>query len=47
VPLGGGLKSLCNVAAAPVDGPSQAAMLNAELLAQRPPSVAQLLRRDV
>lgn len=38
------LKGLCEVAA-PVDEPSAAVLLNAELLAQRPPSVAQLLRR--
>jgi hypothetical protein len=47
MPLTADVKGMCKVAAVPVDAPSTAAMLNAELLAQRPPSVTQMLRRNI
>lgn len=45
--LSGGLKSVCKVAAMPVDAPSTAARVNAELLAQRPPSFTAMMRRNI
>ena len=47
MPLTGGLKNMCKVPDVPAGAPSTAAMVNAELLAQRPPSFTAMMRRNI